>query len=222
MLNSLSLKLRIAILAVIGVGLVYPVAVNRGLIPGIGQLLAFKQPMVCPADARLHQAPADFLNANQTLATLLPANFDRTTVSLLIEKSQHRLTVYSDQKPVKSYAVVFGNGAGDKRREGDRRTPEGIFQIQDKYPHPSWSKFLWLNYPNAQSECKHARAKERGEISWQSTIGGEVGIHGVPLGQDALIDNRTHWTLGCPSLKTKDINEIYDVVQIGTVVEIVP
>jgi murein L,D-transpeptidase YafK len=222
MLNTLSPKLRIAIMAVIGVGLVYQVAINRRLIPGIGQLLAQSQPIVCPADATLHQPPANFLNADQKLAALLPTNFDRAKVSLLIEKSQHRLTVYSDQKPVKSYAVVFGSGSGDKRREGDRKTPEGILKIRDKYPHPSWSKFLWLNYPNAQSECKHARAKQRGEIPWQSTIGGEVGIHGVPIGQDALIDDRTNWTLGCPSLKTKDINEIYDVVQIGTVVEIVP
>lgn len=104
---------------------------------------------------------------------------------------------------------------------GDRKTPEGTLKIQDKYPHPSWSKFLWLDYPNAQSQCKHNRAKQMGDILQQITIGGEIGIHGVPIGQDALIDERNNWTLGCPTLKTQDINELYDVVKIGTIVEIV-
>lgn len=153
---------------------------------------------------------------------LLPGDFDRANVSILIEKSAYRLTLYYNQQPIKSYDVVFGDPQGDKRREGDRKTPEGIFNIQDKYPHPSWSKFLWLDYPTAQSRCKHRQAKQRGEIPFSSGIGGEIGIHGVPAGQDALIENQMNWTLGCPALRNQDVDEIYDVVQVGTVVEIIP
>jgi hypothetical protein len=218
---KLSPKRRAALMVAIGLGLIYTFATARGLMPTIGQLLALTRPLVCPADQTIHMAPTTFLNPDQSLGQVLPPNFDRRQVSILIEKSQHRLTVYYDRKAVKSYAVVFGNLVGDKRREGDRKTPEGILKIQDKYPHPDWSKFLWLDYPNAQSECKHNRAKQKGEIPWQSSIGGEVGIHGVPLGSDAMIDQRENWTWGCPSLKTQDINELYDFVQIGTIVEIV-
>lgn len=221
MLNLRSPTLRAAMLALLGLGVIYPVAVKLGLLPAIAQFLDPSPPIACTLDARIHRTPPPFLKPDQALSNLLPANFDRSKVSLLIEKSQHRLTVYYDQKPVKSYAAVFGDLSGDKRREGDRRTPEGILKIRDKYPHPSWSKFLWLDYPNAQSECKHDRAKQTGEIPWTSTIGGEVGIHGVPIGQDALVDERRNWTWGCPSLKTKDINELYEAVQIGTIVEIV-
>jgi murein L,D-transpeptidase YafK len=229
MIHRVSPKIRAAIIAIVGLGLIYKVAVHRGLIPSIGQLMALSQPISCPADVTMHQAPTTFLNPEKTLANLIPTGFDdprsvadhRTKITVLIEKSQHRLTLYYDQTPIKSYGVVFGKGKGDKRREGDRKTPEGIFKIQDKYPHPDWSKFLWLDYPNPQSECKHNRAKQQGEIPWNSTIGGEVGIHGVPIGDDGLIDARENWTWGCPSLKTKDINEIYEVVQPGTIVEIV-
>jgi murein L,D-transpeptidase YafK len=215
----LSPKFRVALMGVVGLGMIYQFALNLRLMPPLGQLLT--RSIVCPADETIHTAPTTFLNTEQTLTKLLPVNFDRHKISLLIEKAQHRLTVYYDQQPVKSYPVVFGNLVGDKRQEGDRKTPEGILQIQDKYPHPHWSKFLWLDYPNAQSECKHNRAKQKGEIPWQSTIGGEVGIHGVPIGSDAMIDNRENWTLGCPALKTQDINELYDFVQNGTIVEIV-
>jgi murein L,D-transpeptidase YafK len=220
-LTRVSPKLRAVILAVIGLGLIYKFAVHRRVIPSIESLGAMTSPITCPADQTIHTTPTTSLNADRALATLLSPNYNRSKISILIEKSQHRLTVYYDQKPVKSYDVVFGDPQGDKRREGDRKTPEGILKIQDKYPHPDWSKFLWLDYPNAQSECKHNRAKQRGEIPAMSSIGGEVGIHGVPTGGDRMVDNRVNWTLGCPSLKTNDINELYDVVQVGTIVEIV-
>jgi murein L,D-transpeptidase YafK len=213
-------KIRATILAIVGLGLIYKVASHRGLIPSIGQLMALRTPITCPADETLHNSPMTFVNADKGLVQLLPANFDQTKITVLIEKTQHRLTLFYNQTPIKSYAVVFGNGKGDKRQEGDRKTPEGILKIQDKYPHPNWSKFLWLDYPNAQSECKHSRAKQQGEIPWASTIGGEVGIHGVPIGSDNLIDDRQNWTWGCPSLKTTDINELYETVQLGTIVEI--
>ncbi|MGI0494797.1 L,D-transpeptidase family protein [Alkalinema pantanalense CENA528] len=217
----LSSKLiRATFLAILGLGLSYHLATKRGLIPSLSQLLALTTPIHCPADARLHTQPTAALNSDRPLATLLPPHFDRSKVSILIEKSHHRLTLYYDQKPLKSYAVVFGNPQGDKRQEGDKKTPEGILKIQDKYPHPDWSKFLWLDYPNPQSECKHHQAKQQGKIPLFSTIGSEVGIHGVPIGSDHWVDQRINWTWGCPALKTQDINELYGVVQIGTIVEI--
>ncbi len=36
-----------------------------------------------------------------------------------------------------------------------------------------------------------------------------------------VIDNQQNWTLGCPSLKNKDVEELYKVVKIGTLVEVV-
>jgi murein L,D-transpeptidase YafK len=213
-------KYRVVLLALVGLGLM-GVAVHRWLMPAIAQFTASRQPIVCPAESTIHTALTAAVHSDRPLADLLPQHYDRGKVSILIEKSRYRLTVYYNQTPIKSYPVVFGDPQGDKRREGDRKTPEGILQIQDKYPHSTWSKFLWLNYPNAQSECKHNRAKQQGEIPANSQIGGEVGIHGVPIGKDAKIDQRINWTLGCPSLKTLDINELYDAVQVGTVVEIV-
>ena len=215
-------KFRLILIILVGLGASYSFAVHRKLIPSIGTLIAIQTPIVCLVDETYHIPPITSLTSPKPILQALPNTFDRTKVSVLIEKSKHRLTIYYDQKPIKSYAVVFGSSPiGDKRREGDRKTPEGLLKIKDKYPHPDWSKFLWLDYPNAQSDCKHTRAKQTGDIPWNSTIGGDVGIHGVPKLGEWLIDDRNNWTWGCPSLKTKDVYELYDVVDIGTIVEIV-
>jgi murein L,D-transpeptidase YafK len=147
----------------------------------------------------------------------------KSRISLLIEKRNYRLTVYYDQQPIKSYPMVLGgNPVGDKRQEGDNKTPEGIFRIRDHYPHPDWSQFLWLDYPTPSSRQKHCLAKQSGQISPVASVGSEIGIHGVPEGKDSLIDKRQNWTAGCIALKRQDVDEIAGLIQVGTVVEIIP
>ena len=181
----------------------------------------------CPADdvTTLHtQLPPDnLLNYDKSLTQLLgePDKLDKSRISILVEKSKYRLTVYSDKKPIKSYPVVFGgNPTGDKLKEGDSRTPEGIFRIKDMYPHETWSKFLWLDYPTKQSWRKHIKAKQNGTIGWGDSVGSEVGIHGVPANSENTIKNKSNWTLGCVSLENKDVDELYGFVHKGTEVEI--
>ncbi len=158
------------------------------------------------------------LNYNKPITNI--DKLDKTKVSILVEKSKYRLTVYYDRQPIKSYSVVFGgNPVDDKLKEGDKSTPEGVFKIKDFYPHASWSKFLWLDYPNKYSWRKHFQAKLNGKINWHDRVGSEIGIHGTP--DNSLIDKKLNWTLGCVSLKNEDINELYQLVQKGTQVEII-
>ncbi len=142
---------------------------------------------------------------------------DKDLISIHISKSGFLLQLKCDSTLIKSYPVVLGgNPVDDKRREGDKCTPEGEFEIRDLYPHKKWSKFLWLDYPTPASWKKFNAAKEAGEIPALATIGGEIGIHGVPDNNNELIDEMNNWTLGCISLKNADIDEIYDAVQVGT------
>lgn len=169
--------------------------------------------------------PSDsLLNYDKPLAKVLgePDKLDKNRISILVEKSKYRLTVYSDKQPIKSYPVVFGgNPTGDKLKAGDSRTPEGIFRIKDVYPHENWSKFLWLDYPTKQSWRKHIKAKQDGAIGWGDSVGSEVGIHGVPANSQNIVKNKSNWTLGCVSLENQDVDELYQFVQKGTAVEIV-
>ena len=196
----------------------------RRTLVAITLLCAF---VLCLASCRSHSnihlavnARADLLNYSRALGDLERA-IDSRQIYLHIEKTKYRLTLNYRSKPLKSYPVVFGgNPFDDKRREGDRCTPEGKFKIDAKYPHRLWNKFMLLSYPTADSRRKFNEAKRSGKIRANATIGGSVGIHGVPDGKDDWIESRTNWTLGCISLKNADVDEIYSVMRNGTVVEI--
>lgn len=138
----------------------------------------------------------------------------KSKLSLLIDKSDYKLSILYNETVVKEYPVVFGgNPIDDKLKEGDQCTPEGKFNIVSKYPHKDWSKFIWIDYPTEVSWNKHNRAKAEGTIEKDSKIGGEIGIHGVPKGFNSAIDYKQNWTLGCISLKNKDIEEIYAFIE---------
>lgn len=138
---------------------------------------------------------------------------NKNKIQMVVTKSHYRMDVVYDTTILKSYPVVFGfNALDDKLQQGDGCTPEGTFLIRSKYPHSSWSKFMWIDYPNKDSWVKHYQAKKDGKIPKNASIGGEVGIHGVPKGYDFLIDERENWTLGCISLKNNDVDELYQCI----------
>jgi hypothetical protein len=175
----------------------------------------------CPSNTP--QSPTPALLNRPDLLTLIGNDFEPDKLSVLVEKSAYTLTVRYNNQPIRSYPIVLGSAPiGDKRMEGDRKTPEGLYRVQALYPHPNWSKFIWLDYPTEQDRREHEQAKHSGELPATATVGSEIGIHGVPQGADALIDNRTNWTWGCIALKNSDINEIYEVMRPGTVIEIIP
>lgn len=213
-------------LAALGVGAtgIYLVLARVGLLMPISELPSVLCLFSCSDSSSYHRTAnlPGMLNYDRPLTELLGANATRDGISILVEKSQYRLTVFHNLQPVKSYPIVLGsNPRGDKLAEGDRKTPEGIYLIRSLYPHQSWSKFIWLNYPTSESWREHLTAKLTGKLNWSSTIGGEIGIHGVPEGSDNLVDSRTNWTLGCISLKNRDVDEIYKFIGNGTVVEII-
>lgn len=163
-----------------------------------------------------------YLNEDIPLKKLLDSlHIRQSTIQVHISKLDYELRMMSGQKALKAYPIVLGhNPTDDKRYEGDCCTPEGQFKVRAKYPHSSWSYFIWINYPTEDSWRKHRLSKKHGEIDKNASIGGEIGIHGVPEGSDELIEQKVNWTLGCISLSTNAIKEIYPYIQVGTPVRI--
>lgn len=164
------------------------------------------------------------VNYDIPLSKLLDSlNISETNLSIHIDKSEYQLTIKTPDVIVKEYPIVLGeNPVDDKRMEGDRCTPEGTFHMRSKYPHKSWNKFIWIDYPTDDSWNKFKAAKAKGEIPADASIGGEIGIHGVPEGRDDLIDRGINWTWGCIALKRSDVDEIYDMVLPSTEIIITP
>lgn len=145
-------------------------------------------------------------------------NRDKPTV-IVVHKLTRKLTCYRGLTPLKTFPVVLGgNPRNDKLCQGDACTPEGVYRVRAKYPHPRWDSFIWLDYPNTQNWLKFSRAKKAGKVAPDADIGGEVGIHGT---EDPLANlSGQNWTAGCISLLNKDLQEIYPLVNSQTLVVI--
>jgi murein L,D-transpeptidase YafK len=145
----------------------------------------------------------------------LPASlrFDK----LLLEKSSRRLTAFAQGKAVRVYLTALGeNPVGHKEYEGDKRTPEGRYRIDEKNARSAYHKTLGISYPNA-------RDRARAEAAGKKT-GGNIKIHGLApsfahLGQAHRL---TDWTFGSIAVTNPEIEELFARTEIGTPVEIVP
>ena len=150
-------------------------------------------------------------------------NYAAKNLEILIDKSDYTLQVFHKDSLLITYPCVFGfDAVTDKMKEGDGATPEGKFGIRSMYPHRSWSYFIWIDYPNEESWKRFRKRKDDGTIENSATVGGEVGIHGVPEGADEMIANKTNWTLGCISLTNEHITDLYKSISSDTKIEIVP
>jgi murein L,D-transpeptidase YafK len=172
----------------------------------------------CSVQLSCNDAKSNSDETQMPLAAIIKASkINTNSIYFFVDKSDYRLTVMSDSIKLKSYDVVFGgNPKDDKIQQGDGCTPEGWFKIKAMYPHKKWSKFMWIDYPNAQSQKKFNQAVKNKTISADTDIGGDIGIHGVPQGADEMIAKKFNWTLGCISLTNKDVNELYAVAKVGT------
>jgi len=151
--------------------------------------------------------------------SFIPTNDNQ--ISIKVYKKDRKLYLLKGSKNIAVYDIVLGfNPEGDKMQEGDGKTPEGTFKIRAKYPHKSWNKFIWFDYPNKESIRKFNERTKNKELDAKATIGGDVGIHGVPKGMDHAIDNKNDWTFGCISLRNKDVDTVYKYVKIGTLLYI--
>ena len=118
---------------------------------------------------------------------------------------------------IKTYKIALGgNPVGPKQREGDHRTPEGSYVIDRRNEHSKFHRSLHVSYPNA-ADREHAR-------KLGVSPGGDIFIHGLPNGYGWIgAAHRAHdWTDGCIAVSDKEIEEIWDLVDNGTPVEIKP
>ncbi len=151
-----------------------------------------------------------------------------------VMKSCQKLEVLEGTMLIKSYSCITGSNIGDKKIEGDRKTPEGRFHIVCKNPQSKFHLSLGLNYPNKEDAD---RGLQQGLLSadiynqlihdlqygdmadedvqnrvWKTPLGGEIFIHGCAEGRSG--------TAGCVALTNADMTELYALCPVGTPVEI--
>ncbi len=153
-----------------------------------------------------------------------PSHVDLGKVFILVEKSSYKMYVYEDVTLIRTYDVLFGtDDISDKKMEGDKHTPDGTFHIIAKKFDGRWSRFMLLDYPNDRSLELFRERKARGEIPESAHVGSGIGIHGVwPRIEDYVFRYRMNWTDGCISLRNSDVDDLFNLVEVGTPVVIRP
>ena len=134
---------------------------------------------------------------------------------LLVDKSERLLIAYRAGQPIRAYrGIQFGDEPqGHKHFQGDERTPEGRYTIDWRNPQSRFHLSLRISYPNASDR---AYARQRGR-----SPGGDIFIHGQP-NQLPMGRMPGDWTDGCIALSNSEIEELWQLVPNGTVIDIRP
>lgn len=153
----------------------------------------------------------------QTPETAQPLPQNAQITRLVVHKSQRKMDAYSGDNLVKSYDIALGfNPIGHKQFEGDGKTPEGIYRINERNPNSAYHKNLGISYPNAQDKTY---AQSQGK-----SAGGLIKIHGIRNGMGAI--GRQHlrhdWTNGCIAVTNEEIDELYRSVVYNAEIDIRP
>lgn len=136
---------------------------------------------------------------------------------IIVEKSKRTMTLLKQDRKFKTYRIALGRDpVGPKIRQGDTRTPEGIYFIDYKLRDSIYHKALHLSYPN-HDDVERAKAL-------QVPPGGSIMIHGMKKEYLWMGDLQYlfDWTNGCIALTNPEIEEVWDLVSLWTPVEIMP
>lgn len=136
---------------------------------------------------------------------------------VLVLKSERRLHLISRGESFRSYPISLGKQpVGHKLREGDKRTPEGLYWIDWRRTSEKFNLSMHISYPNIRDL---ARARREGDKP-----GGMIMLHGTPDNQDypEWYFEGLDWTDGCIALNNADMREVWNLVPDGTLIEIRP
>ena len=136
-----------------------------------------------------------------------------SVTSIVVNKGARKMYLLNDSKVLKEYKVDLGFApVGDKKIEGDGKTPEGTYLIDRRNPNSSYHLSIGISYPNSRDV---AEAKAMGKRP-----GGEIFIHGQPNRQKERkrAKKTPDWTAGCIAVKNDEMEEIYAMVRDGTLI----
>lgn len=129
---------------------------------------------------------------------------------IVVFKSRRLMFLQRKGKDIVRFKIDLGrNPLGDKQSEGDWRTPEGVYYVDNKTDREDkYYKSFWISYPNS--------ADKADAITRNVKPGVGVMIHGTRPDRVEAKD----WTNGCIALSNKDMDTLFKYVMSGTVIDI--
>ena len=136
---------------------------------------------------------------------------------VLVEKANRKLHLLNDGETFRSFDIALGiQPVGDKKMEGDFRTPEGRYTLDARNPNSEFFLSIHVSYPDA---ADRREAKALGVDP-----GGAIMIHGQPNEPTySEVYYRTQdWTNGCIAVSNSDMIDIWLMTEDNTPIEIRP
>jgi murein L,D-transpeptidase YafK len=151
-----------------------------------------------------------------------------SAAEITVSKAKRTL-LYQGDGLSRSFRVALGSvPVGRKTRQGDRKTPEGVYFISHKNPHSQFYLSLAISYPNADDakvgldahvlskrefDAIHAAIRKHVLPPQNTALGGDIFIHGR--------GSQSDWTWGCVALDDHDMEFLFQHVRVGDKVTIV-
>jgi len=137
---------------------------------------------------------------------------------IVVVKSKRVMVLFDENENVLSrHRISLGkNNVGTKLKQGDYKTPEGTYKVIDKRSDKVYYKEILISYPNEED-------RERSKALGFST-GGGITIHAQPNwnwdghGNDYTLSN--DWTEGCMAVTNEGMDTIWEMIALGTPIEI--
>jgi len=136
---------------------------------------------------------------------------------ILVVKAERKLYLMRADQVLRAMDVSLGLvPEGHKQREGDFKTPEGVYRLEAKNADSDYFLSVKVSYPNEQDQ---AHAKVRGVDP-----GGQIMIHGLPNEpkHDQAHYSGWDWTDGCIAVSNSDMLDIWLLTSVETAIEIRP
>ena len=158
-----------------------------------------------------------FLMQALLLPGLLQADEFPIADEVIIDKSDRELHLMSDGEIFRTFKIALGiRPEGDKKKEGDFKTPEGRYRLDIRNPNSDYFLSIHVSYPDAMDRRE---ARQKG-----LDPGGSIMIHGQPnLPSRSETYYRTQdWTNGCIAVSNSDMIDIWLMTGENTPIEIRP
>lgn len=136
---------------------------------------------------------------------------------IVVLKSYRLMFLMNKGEIIKTYRISLGKEPiGHKFKEGDKKTPEGLYFIESRKADSKYYKALKISYPNDNDRQK---AQAMG-----FSPGGMIMIHGLPKDLESVgkMHRRLDWTDGCIGVTNDEIDEIWSLVPDGIPIYIKP
>ena len=134
---------------------------------------------------------------------------------VVVLKGRRELLLYDGEVVIGRYPVARGfDPQGHKEREGDGRTPEGIYALDWRQVSERLGPAIHVSYPDHEDRRRAARAGIE--------PGGGILLHALAdaLSWATAAAEARNWTLGCIGLRRADMREVWHAVADGTPIEI--